>query len=113
MRKKTKKIRKTTHSCSDHSSIYHPINQMYGYICANETRCGVLSTYDQTWFFQRGIDRNNYEWIRVSDIITNVSTDPTLLKSLHTSSVSFYIKKPSLMMIKIFAGGEGLNEGKE
>ncbi|CAG8638729.1 1344_t:CDS:2 [Funneliformis mosseae] len=34
-----------------------PINQTYGYMCTNSLRYGVLSTYDQTWFLKRGIEK--------------------------------------------------------
>jgi hypothetical protein len=42
---------------------------------------GVLSTFDQTWFLKRGI-RKDQGWLQVSDVVTNTSTDPTLLKSI-------------------------------
>ncbi|RGB32831.1 hypothetical protein C1646_705904 [Rhizophagus diaphanus] len=35
------------------SSIFGSINQVYGYMCANSLKYGVLSTYDQTWFLKR------------------------------------------------------------
>ncbi|PKC16130.1 hypothetical protein RhiirA5_407394 [Rhizophagus irregularis] len=63
------------------TSAYNPINQIYGYMCANRLCYGVLSTFDQTWFLKRGII-GNHGWLQVSDVITNTSTEPTLLKSI-------------------------------
>ncbi|PKY50767.1 hypothetical protein RhiirA4_446532 [Rhizophagus irregularis] len=63
------------------TSAYNPINQIYGYMCANRLCYGVLSTFDQTWFLKRGVI-GNHGWLQVSDVITNTSTDPTLLKSI-------------------------------
>lgn len=48
----------------------------------SQIRYGILSTYDQTWFFERGVVGEEHGWLHVSDAITNLSTDPTLLKSV-------------------------------
>ncbi|RGB29044.1 hypothetical protein C1646_767084 [Rhizophagus diaphanus] len=77
-----KKIREGPYAYSSNVSVYHPINQIYGYMCANKLRYGILSTYDQTWFFERGVVGEDHGWLHVSDAITNLSTDPTLLKSV-------------------------------
>lgn len=41
-----------------------------------------MSTYDQTWFLERGVVGEDHGWLHISDTITNSSTDPTLLKSV-------------------------------
>ncbi|KAF0452011.1 serine/threonine protein kinase [Gigaspora margarita] len=68
-----------------------------------KNRYGVLSSYDQTWFLQRGII-GDHDWLRVSDPISNASTDPTLLKSIayiifvaSNSRYAPYIDKPILI----------------
>ncbi|GBB87975.1 hypothetical protein RclHR1_01450003 [Rhizophagus clarus] len=40
-----KKNREEQYAHSSDVSVYHPINQIYGYMCANELRYGVLSTH--------------------------------------------------------------------
>ncbi|PKC06590.1 hypothetical protein RhiirA5_377721 [Rhizophagus irregularis] len=58
-----KKEREGTLVYSKDTSVFDPINQIYGYMCANSLRYGVLSTYDQTWFLKRRVykvEEENY-----------------------------------------------------
>ncbi|CAG8687663.1 5689_t:CDS:2 [Funneliformis caledonium] len=48
-----KKTRKGKYAGSKDTTVYEPINQIYGYMCANKLRYGVLSTFNQTWFLKR------------------------------------------------------------
>ncbi|RGB24671.1 hypothetical protein C1646_772746, partial [Rhizophagus diaphanus] len=77
-----KEVQEELYAYSGDVSVYHPINQMYGYMCTNKLRYGILSTYDQTWFLERGVVGEDHGWLHISDTITNSSTDPTLLKSV-------------------------------
>nr|CAG8603795.1 510_t:CDS:2 [Entrophospora candida] len=76
-----KKTRKGKYAGPKDTTVYEPINQIYGYMCANKLRYGVLSTFNQTWFLKRGV-KEDQGWLQTSDVITNTSTDPTLLKSV-------------------------------
>ncbi|CAG8831173.1 8272_t:CDS:2, partial [Cetraspora pellucida] len=69
-----KEFREGPYAYSNDISVYYPINQIYGY--------GILSTYNQTWFLERGVTGEDYGWLHVSDAITNSSINPTLLKSV-------------------------------
>ncbi|GBB88531.1 hypothetical protein RclHR1_15060005 [Rhizophagus clarus] len=51
-------------------------------MCANSLKYGVLSTYDQTWFLKREVEGEDYGRLYISNTITNVSTSPTLLRSV-------------------------------
>ncbi|CAI2195665.1 6413_t:CDS:2, partial [Funneliformis geosporum] len=76
-----KEIREGPFVCS----IFDPINQTYGYMCANSLRYGILSTYDQTWVLKMGVEKvegKDYGWLHVSNTIMCASTNPTLLKSV-------------------------------
>ncbi|CAG8769242.1 27165_t:CDS:2, partial [Racocetra persica] len=66
---------------SKHTSAYDAINQIYGYMCVNKLRYGVLSTFDQTFFLKRNV-KGNKGFLQISDAVTNVSIEPTLLKSI-------------------------------
>ncbi|CAB4399029.1 unnamed protein product [Rhizophagus irregularis] len=80
-----KKEREGTLVYSKDTSVFDPINQIYGYMCANSLRYGVLSTYDQTWFLKRRVykvEEENYGLLSISGFIKNTSTDPTLLRSV-------------------------------
>ncbi|CAB5364298.1 unnamed protein product [Rhizophagus irregularis] len=77
-----KEVREGPYAYSGDVTVYHPINQIYGYMCANKLIYGILSTYDQTWFLERGVVGEDHGWLHISDTITNSSTDPTLLKSV-------------------------------
>ncbi|CAB5388973.1 unnamed protein product [Rhizophagus irregularis] len=70
---------------SNNSSIFGSINQVYGYMCANSLKYGVLSTYDQTWFLKREavkVEGEDHGRLYVSNTVTSTSTSPTLLKSV-------------------------------
>ncbi|RIB21804.1 hypothetical protein C2G38_2175618 [Gigaspora rosea] len=69
-----KEFREGLYTCSNNALVYHPINQIYGY--------SILSTYNQTWFLERGVTGEDYGWLHVLDAITNTSINPTLLKSI-------------------------------
>ncbi|CAI2176340.1 8285_t:CDS:2 [Funneliformis geosporum] len=47
-----KEFREGPYTYSNDTSVYHSINQIYRY--------GVLSTYDQTWFLERGVTGEDY-----------------------------------------------------
>ncbi|CAG8487769.1 7762_t:CDS:2, partial [Ambispora gerdemannii] len=86
-----KEIRKGKFTGFKDTSIYDPINQIYGYMCANELR-GV---------------KENHGWLHVSDAITNTSTDPTLLKSVayiifvaSNNRYSPFLEKPVMVAVE-------------
>ncbi|CAB4400064.1 unnamed protein product [Rhizophagus irregularis] len=54
--KQEKEIKEGPYVCSNNNaSIFDSINQVYGYMCANSLKYGVLSTYDQTLFLKREV----------------------------------------------------------
>ncbi|PKY48486.1 hypothetical protein RhiirA4_544646 [Rhizophagus irregularis] len=78
-----KEIKEGSYVCSNNASIFGSINQVYGYMCANSLKYGVLSTYDQTWFLKRevvNVGEEDHGRLYVSNTITSASTSPTLLK---------------------------------
>ncbi|CAB4377277.1 unnamed protein product [Rhizophagus irregularis] len=80
-----KEIKEGPYVCSNNVSIFGSINQVYGYMCANNLKYGVLSTYDQTWFLKREVvkvEGEDHGLLYVSNTIMSVSTSPTLLKSV-------------------------------
>ncbi|RIA94901.1 hypothetical protein C1645_817386 [Glomus cerebriforme] len=59
---------------SKDTTVYDPVNQIYGYICANKLCHGILSTFDQIWFLKREIKRDQ-GWLQnfSNENITNVT----------------------------------------
>ncbi|CAG8769562.1 11030_t:CDS:10, partial [Dentiscutata erythropus] len=103
---------------SKNASAYDAINQIYGYMCANKLRYGILSTFDQTFFLKRSVKENN-GFLQISDAVTNVSTEPTLLKSISyiiflssNNQYSKFIDKP-IMVTKELSSGTSEEERKD
>ncbi|RUO95299.1 hypothetical protein BC936DRAFT_144598, partial [Jimgerdemannia flammicorona] len=61
-------------------SVIDPIKQIYRYMGHNKLQYGVLSTYERTWFFWR--PQGNPDVLRISNVVKNTDTNPTLLRSL-------------------------------
>ncbi|EXX70942.1 kinase-like domain-containing protein [Rhizophagus irregularis DAOM 181602=DAOM 197198] len=101
-----KEIKEGSYVCSNNASIFGSINQVYGYMCANSLKYGVLSTYDQTWFLKRevvNVGEEDHGRLYVSNTIMSVSTSPTLLKSVaymidlaSNNHYAPFLKKPTM-----------------
>ncbi|CAJ0651089.1 14744_t:CDS:2 [Entrophospora sp. SA101] len=114
-----KKTRKGKYAGSKDTTVYEPINQIYGYMCANKLCYGVLSTFNQTWFLKRGV-KEDQGWLQISDVITNTSTDPTLLKSVAyviftatSNRYSPFIEKPAMFAVKELSSDTSDEEQKD
>ncbi|POG78632.1 hypothetical protein GLOIN_2v1870431 [Rhizophagus irregularis DAOM 181602=DAOM 197198] len=102
-----KEIKEGPYVCSNNNaSIFDSINQVYGYMCANSLKYGVLSTYDQTLFLKREVvkvEGEDYGRLYISNTIMSASTSPTLLKSVayiidlaSNDHYSPFLKKPTM-----------------
>ncbi|CAB4483445.1 unnamed protein product [Rhizophagus irregularis] len=105
--KQEKEIKEGPYVCSNNNaSIFDSINQVYGYMCANSLKYGVLSTYDQTLFLKREVvkvEGEDYGRLYISNTIMSASTSPTLLKSVayiidlaSNDHYSPFLKKPTM-----------------
>jgi predicted Ser/Thr protein kinase len=59
-------------------SVSNSIMQIFGYMAHNRCRYGVLSTYENTWFFMRPV--NDTGALFISDVVKYEDTSPTLLR---------------------------------
>ncbi|GES87501.1 hypothetical protein GLOIN_2v1788144 [Rhizophagus clarus] len=118
-----KKDREGPFVYSKDTSVFDPINQIYGYMCANSLRYGVLSTYDQTWFLKREVykvEEEDYGLLSISGFIKNTSTDPTLLRSVayivnlaSNDRYAPFLKKPTMIANDTNEGDEVDNESSD
>lgn len=74
------------------------IQQVYGYMTFNHQRYGVVSTYDQTWYFRR-MDSTTGGILEITDPIKRDSQNPYLLESLltllHLADESWFYVSPT------------------
>lgn len=75
-----------------------------------------MSTFDQTWFLKRGVEGDR-GWVQISDAITNLSTDPTLLKSIAylifiatSNRHSQFIERPVMISVEDFSSDSSEEE---
>jgi len=54
---------------------WRQVHQIFGYLCHNSLRYGILTTYDQTWFMRRDDER-----LSISPAIHYADGHPTLLQ---------------------------------
>lgn len=84
--KKKSSRAKTNNGISDvmkatKNKIGEIVRQLFGYMCIDELQYGILTTYDQTWFFKRPKETPGH--LLISDCIRTDHKSPTLLQSIH------------------------------
>jgi hypothetical protein len=64
-----------------HSKAHHCVNQLYHYLSEKKIKHGILTTFNQTWFFNLRLSENNLQ------------ISPTINNDQFLTAVYFFISK--------------------